>query len=174
MYNRKYTYQGLTYLKRKFSWNWSIFYKRCSHRSLLSALNHCLWRSTRIQSIQNRKDDEALRWKSLLWISYLWSVQMPSTIKWYHNLASSVAFSAGLIENTLEHVSICDWLASLSNRFKKWGVNGSLLDIKVSPLEFDALSIHAQLWRFMKKEIKRKFILSLLFLEILCIVLKST
>ena len=71
------------------------------------------------------KDDDALRWKSLLWRSHLWSVQMPSTIKWCHNLVCSVAFSAGLIENTLKHVSICDWLASLSNRFKKWGVNGN-------------------------------------------------
>ena len=98
---------------------------RCSHRGLLSALNQCLWISTRIQSIQHRKDDDALRWKSLLWRRYLWSVQIPSTIKWCHNLVSSVAFSAGLIENTLEHVSICDSLASLSNRLKRWGINGS-------------------------------------------------
>ena len=56
LYNHKYTYQWLTYLKQKFSRNWSIFYKRCSHRSLLSAPNHSLWISTRIQSIQNRKD----------------------------------------------------------------------------------------------------------------------
>ena len=77
-----------------------------------------------VNTEQKRWYDD-LRWKSLLWRSYLWSVQMPSTIKWCHNLVSSVAFSAGLIENTLEHVLICDWLASLSNRFKKWGINGS-------------------------------------------------
>ena len=81
LYNRKYTYQWPIYLKRTFSRNWSILYMRCSHRSLLSALwNHCLWISTRIQSIQNRKDDTTF-WGSLLWKSYLRSVQMPSTIK---------------------------------------------------------------------------------------------
>ena len=150
---------------------------RCSHRSLVSALNQCLWISTRIQSIQHRKDDDALRWKSLLWRRYLWSVQIPSTIKWCHNLVSSVAFSAGLIENTLEHVSICDWLASVSNRFKKWGINGSHIRYQSESFRVWCTrlsSIHAQLWWFIKKEMKHEFTLSLLFLEIMCIVLKST
>ena len=82
LYNRKYnTYQWPKYLKRKFPLNWSILYMRCSHRSLLSALNHCLWISTRVQPIQNRNDDTTI-WDSLLWKSYLWSVQMPSTIEY--------------------------------------------------------------------------------------------
>ena len=100
---------------------------RRSHRSLLSAVNQCLWISTRIQSIQHRKDNDALRWKSLLWRRYLWSVQMPSTIKWCHNLLSSVAFRCRFDWEYLRtcFMFICDWLASISNRFKKWGVNGS-------------------------------------------------
>ena len=144
---------------------------RRSHRSLLSAVNQCLWISTRIQSIQHRKDNDALRWKSLLWRRYLWSVQMPSTIKWCHNLLSSMAFRCRFDWEYLRtcFMFICDWLASISNRFKKWGVNGSHIryqrvwctvkDIK----EFDALSIHAQHWRFIMKEIKQIYFVIVVF-----------
>ena len=148
----------MTYIfEAKFSRNWSIFYKRCSHRSLLSALNHCLRIWTRIQSIQNRKDDDALRWKSLLWRSYLWSVQMPSTIKWCHNLLSSVAFRCRFDWEYLRtcFMFICDWLASISNRFKKWGVNGSHIRYQRESFRVSCTVYkHVQLWPFIKKEIK--------------------